>query len=151
MIELAQGCNHMTCKCGAQFCYVCGEAWVRKPQQPGRFQASCECALWDEANIIEPAQNPAQHNAEVARNRNRHNPRHPFYKTQLCRHHPHCRNGDYCNFAHGVHELRGRPGAAQPVVQYHDDLEDDNYNNYPMNDDFRPYYYLPACNPSSAS
>lgn len=26
-IERNEGCNHMTCKCGFQFCYVCGEKW----------------------------------------------------------------------------------------------------------------------------
>jgi hypothetical protein len=26
-IELSQGCNHMTCKCGYQFCYRCGTKW----------------------------------------------------------------------------------------------------------------------------
>ena len=27
MIERTEGCNHMTCKCGNQFCYVCGANW----------------------------------------------------------------------------------------------------------------------------
>ncbi|KAF2130857.1 hypothetical protein P153DRAFT_312897, partial [Dothidotthia symphoricarpi CBS 119687] len=27
-IELAEACNHITCECGAQFCYVCGNAWT---------------------------------------------------------------------------------------------------------------------------
>ena len=31
-IEKNQGCNHMTCKCGHQFCYVCSSTWK-----------TCEC------------------------------------------------------------------------------------------------------------
>ena len=27
VVERNQGCPHMTCKCGAQFCYNCGAAW----------------------------------------------------------------------------------------------------------------------------
>jgi len=27
IIEKNQGCNHIKCKCGYDFCYVCGEAW----------------------------------------------------------------------------------------------------------------------------
>ncbi|KAJ0714361.1 putative transcription factor C2H2 family [Helianthus annuus] len=46
MIELAAGCYHMTCRCGYEFCYTCGEEWKNK-------KATCKCPLWDEENIID--------------------------------------------------------------------------------------------------
>lgn len=43
MIELTQGCYHMTCWCGHEFCYPCG-AEYRDGQQ------TCQCTFWDEDN-----------------------------------------------------------------------------------------------------
>ncbi|CAO2180443.1 unnamed protein product [Urochloa humidicola] len=45
MIELADGCYHMTCVCGHEFCYTCGKEWKDK-------KATCSCLLWDVRNII---------------------------------------------------------------------------------------------------
>ncbi|KAK9280010.1 hypothetical protein L1049_013695 [Liquidambar formosana] len=45
MIELAEGCYHMTCRCGFEFCYTCGAEWKNK-------KATCSCPLWDEENIL---------------------------------------------------------------------------------------------------
>ncbi|XP_010666117.2 E3 ubiquitin-protein ligase RSL1 [Beta vulgaris subsp. vulgaris] len=45
MIELAQGCYHMTCRCGYEFCYTCGAEWKNK-------KATCSCPLWNERNIL---------------------------------------------------------------------------------------------------
>ncbi|CAO2207746.1 unnamed protein product [Urochloa humidicola] len=45
MIELAEGCYHMTCVCGYEFCYTCGKEWKEK-------KATCSCVLWDVRNII---------------------------------------------------------------------------------------------------
>ncbi|KAM4083078.1 hypothetical protein ACB094_08G030000 [Castanea mollissima] len=44
MIELAEGCYHMTCRCGYEFCYNCGAEWKNK-------RAMCSCPLWDEDHI----------------------------------------------------------------------------------------------------
>ncbi|KAF7823444.1 ATP-dependent RNA helicase DEAH11, chloroplastic isoform A [Senna tora] len=44
MIELAEGCYHMTCRCGYEFCYNCGAEWKNK-------KATCSCPLWEEDNI----------------------------------------------------------------------------------------------------
>ncbi|XP_047096555.1 E3 ubiquitin-protein ligase RSL1-like [Lolium rigidum] len=38
MIELAEGCYHMTCVCSCQFCYTCGKEWKNN-------KASCFCRL----------------------------------------------------------------------------------------------------------
>lgn len=45
MIELTQGCFHMTCWCGHEFCYACGAEYRNKQQ-------TCQCLYWDEHNII---------------------------------------------------------------------------------------------------
>ncbi|KAL8158520.1 hypothetical protein V2J09_000057 [Rumex salicifolius] len=43
LIELAHGCNHISCRCGHQFCYACGRDWKRE---------TCSCPLWYEGNIF---------------------------------------------------------------------------------------------------
>ncbi|KAL5581188.1 hypothetical protein UlMin_013630 [Ulmus minor] len=45
MVELADGCYHITCRCGYEFCYTCGAEWKHK-------RPTCKCPIWDERNII---------------------------------------------------------------------------------------------------
>lgn len=33
--------DHVRCKCGSQFCYICGERWK-----------TCRCATWDETRLL---------------------------------------------------------------------------------------------------
>ncbi|KAM3421844.1 putative E3 ubiquitin-protein ligase ARI3 [Cercospora zeina] len=40
MIELKEGCNHMTCRCTAEFCMVCGSKWK-----------TCECPWFNARDL----------------------------------------------------------------------------------------------------
>jgi len=35
VVQRNGGCNHMICRCGTHFCYVCGRAWEEHVNQPG--------------------------------------------------------------------------------------------------------------------
>ncbi|KAL2816425.1 hypothetical protein BDW59DRAFT_177361 [Aspergillus cavernicola] len=45
LVQLGIGCYHITCKCRAEFCYVCGETWK-----------TCSCERWNEQRLVERAQ-----------------------------------------------------------------------------------------------
>ncbi|EXB98574.1 putative E3 ubiquitin-protein ligase rbrA [Morus notabilis] len=45
MVELLEGCYHITCRCKYEFCYICGAEWKNK-------RATCFCLIWDELNIV---------------------------------------------------------------------------------------------------
>lgn len=59
MIELTQGCYHMTCRCGHEFCYSCG-AEYRDGQQ------TCQCAFWDEDSLTNSLQESEQWSWETS-------------------------------------------------------------------------------------
>ncbi|KAL6820725.1 hypothetical protein V8C40DRAFT_251192 [Trichoderma camerunense] len=41
VVELAVGCNHIYCRCKAEFCYTCGKPWK-----------TCGCELWSEDMLV---------------------------------------------------------------------------------------------------
>ncbi|KAF9552090.1 hypothetical protein CPC08DRAFT_823074 [Agrocybe pediades] len=45
IVELSIGCYHMTCRCRAEFCYLCAVPWK-----------NCTCVQWDEAHLLATAQ-----------------------------------------------------------------------------------------------
>ncbi|MCO5608802.1 hypothetical protein L7F22_063019 [Adiantum nelumboides] len=127
MIELSEGCYHMTCRCGYEFCYLCGEPWKNKRQ-------SCRCRLWDEDFLLEEPLVESEEDDEWegsegfsedfeadyedSEDFNGLNARilvdvstpihNRYYKTRLCKYWQRgCFWGENCKFAHGVHELRG--------------------------------------------
>ncbi|XP_020091561.1 ATP-dependent RNA helicase DEAH12, chloroplastic [Ananas comosus] len=59
MIELTQGCHHMTCWCGHEFCYSCGAEYRDGVQ-------TCQCAFWGENNLnLEPSAPPSNQETEM--------------------------------------------------------------------------------------
>ena len=50
-----KGCNHMTCVCRYEFCYVCRKKWK-----------TCICLVWDEARLLEETRARAGDQAPAA-------------------------------------------------------------------------------------
>lgn len=53
MIELNQGCYHMTCTCGAELCYLCGVSYRRIRNINTK---ACRCPLWEEDRLLDRAE-----------------------------------------------------------------------------------------------
>ncbi|EEQ92672.1 IBR domain-containing protein, variant [Blastomyces dermatitidis ER-3] len=45
VVELRTGCYHITCRCRAEFCYLCGAEWK-----------NCKCEQWDDDRLLERGQ-----------------------------------------------------------------------------------------------
>ena len=45
VVELHHGCYHITCRCRAEFCYLCAERWK-----------TCDCVQWDNDRLMIAAQ-----------------------------------------------------------------------------------------------
>lgn len=62
LVELAHGCTHMTCRCKAQFCYICGGVWDATVGCPNVCNGEEEL----ERRRLEEATRMAEHAAEKA-------------------------------------------------------------------------------------
>lgn len=58
MVELKEGCNHMTCRCTAEFCMVCGLKWK-----------SCDCAWFNYEVAGHVGGDPVRYQQELDRRR----------------------------------------------------------------------------------
>lgn len=58
IVELKEGCNHMTCRCTAEFCMVCGMKWK-----------SCDCPWFSYEAVDAHLGNPQRYQEEMDRRR----------------------------------------------------------------------------------
>ncbi|EHA19664.1 hypothetical protein ASPNIDRAFT_179760 [Aspergillus niger ATCC 1015] len=54
LVDLGIGCYHITCKCRAEFCYLCGLQWK-----------TCECVVWAEERLVARAVEVVDRQAEA--------------------------------------------------------------------------------------
>ncbi|CAF1353122.1 unnamed protein product [Adineta ricciae] len=72
VVELTQGCYHMTCRCRAEFCYLCSTAWK-----------NCSCVQWDETRLLEEARVRTARIAHIEIHRNNERRNLEQYVTQM--------------------------------------------------------------------
>lgn len=68
LVELSQGCSHITCRCKAQFCYICGAIWDPTIGCPNYCTGEEELErrrLEDEARVTLEAIKQAENEAAV--------------------------------------------------------------------------------------
>ncbi|PSC76100.1 E3 ubiquitin-ligase ARI4 [Micractinium conductrix] len=155
MIELGEGCRHITCRCGYEFCFSCGAPWEKVPGQ--RSHQTCKCDLF-----VPPPEEPAaargQEEGEglpvpvglnafmralmpavqqdTADRPPADVPGHvrPVYKTRLCNFYSTAGGCTrrHCWFAHGAGELRmPRAGGSVPAPPGYEPLHsNDGYYQY---------------------
>lgn len=107
MINLALGCNHMTCaSCNHEFCFLCLQDWQRN----GGTCTSGRCELWDEERLLAAgeARVQAQEEANQARNRAFIAPVNPaIRRIQVEREMAALRHNEYCQHEWVRRNLRG--------------------------------------------
>ncbi|KAI0053773.1 hypothetical protein FA95DRAFT_1586011 [Auriscalpium vulgare] len=59
IVELSMGCNHVTCRCKAEFCFKCGSLWDKKR---AKCTSDPSCLLWDEDMLLEQRERRRQQN-----------------------------------------------------------------------------------------
>ncbi|GFR41997.1 hypothetical protein Agub_g2811 [Astrephomene gubernaculifera] len=68
MVERSEGCNHMRCRCGCDFCYACGKAYRDSSPTADNQHGTpaCGCSLFD---VPEERPRPVRGGRKVSRTR----------------------------------------------------------------------------------
>ncbi|KAJ9213254.1 hypothetical protein DTO166G4_5061 [Paecilomyces variotii] len=69
MVELKEGCNHMTCRCTAEFCMICGSKWKTCDCPWFNYGAADEGDRLNFMNVPQPVRNNVGYQEELDRRR----------------------------------------------------------------------------------